>query len=394
MEQNREPHDRRLSARGRGLGLGECVRYAGAFVFAAVRYWTAVFPRAAVELRRWRRRAALITDPTLRRLALEALDKRGNIEGAAAFATFVPWRQQRMATRALVAFQAAYNHVDLLAEQPHKDPVAHARCLHQALLVALDPAAAQPDYYVLDCDHDDGGYLAEIVERCRVALHQLPAHGAVAAPIRRAGANVVAFQSLSLGGREQFEHWARAQAADSRLKWWEAAAAGGSSLGVHALIAAAATPSLSATELAAIEDAYLADIGALHSLLDSLVDRAEDAATGQLSLVGCYRSSLDAATRMRSLTASALEAARTLPGGRRHQLLVAAMACHYLSSLERATAETSEPAQAVREVLGGLAAPALAVFRARRLAGRLARARTRVGGVQPDLARRVDARAA
>jgi tetraprenyl-beta-curcumene synthase len=382
-------------AAGRGRGRGERVRHAGTFVLAAVRYWAAVFPRTAVELRRWRRRAARIADPTLRRLALEALDKRGNIEGAAAFATFVPWRQQRTATRALVAFQAAYNHVDLLAEQPHEDPVARARCLHRALLIALEPAAPQPDYYALDGDRDDGGYLAEIVERCRVALGELPAHGAVAASIRRAAADVVAFQSLSLGGRERLEHWARARvSADSRLEWWEAAAAGGSSLGVHALIAAAATPSLSDPELAAIEDAYTTDIGALHSLLDSLVDRAEDAATGQLSLVGCYRSAGEAATRMSSLTANALAAARTLPGGRRHQLLVAAMACHYLSSLESATADTSDAARAVREGLGGLAAPALAVFRARRLVGRLVRARTRVGGGRPGLAGRVDARAA
>ena len=63
----------------------------------------------------------------LRQLALDALDKRGNIEGAAAFAAFVPLARRAKATRATSAFQAAYNLLDMLGEQPSPDPVRDGR---------------------------------------------------------------------------------------------------------------------------------------------------------------------------------------------------------------------------------------------------------------------------
>jgi tetraprenyl-beta-curcumene synthase len=48
-------------------------------------YWLQVFPAATWELRRWRRLAARIPDPQLRRFAQEKLDvERSSAEGAAA----------------------------------------------------------------------------------------------------------------------------------------------------------------------------------------------------------------------------------------------------------------------------------------------------------------------
>jgi tetraprenyl-beta-curcumene synthase len=354
--------------RARVNGLGERLALIAAFARAAAVYWLEVFPRTWLELRRWRSRAARIADPAPRRVALDALDKRGNLEGAAAFAAFVPRRRRGQAVRALVAFQAAYNYADLLAEQPNAEPVANARRLHEALLVALDPDAPHRDY-LADCPGGDGGYLVEIVDACRAALRGLPFGGAAAAAARRAAARIVAFQALSQGGRDELERWARSlPAAEAGLAWWEAAASAGSSLGVHVLIMAAATPGVCDAELADIEAAYFPWIGALHSLLDSLVDESEDLAQAQLSLVGLYRSREHAATRLRWLAARALAAAGTLPGARRHQLLVAALACHYLSDPEIAPAWQLEPADTVRQAGGAMVAPTLALFRARRLA--------------------------
>ena len=89
------------------------------------------------------------------------------------------------------------------------------------------------------------------------------------------------FQSLNLGERQgsrrALERWGREQTpAGCGLSWWETAAAGGSSLGVHVLIGLAADPRLDPLEPAAVERAYFPWIGALHSLLDSVVDVAED----------------------------------------------------------------------------------------------------------------------
>jgi tetraprenyl-beta-curcumene synthase len=337
------------------------------FANAALRYWLLVFPRTAHELRRLRRRARSIQAPTTRRLALEALAKRGNLEGAAAFATFVPWRQRGRVVRALVAFQAAYNYVDLLAEQPSADPVARARQLHEALCVALDTTLASDACAAIELDDD--GLLDAILQRCRAALSALPAYGVAAPAARAAAQRIVVFQSLSLGADDALERWAVAQlAAESTLAWWELAAAAGSSLAVHALIAAGASVSLDDARVAELEGVYFPWAGALHSLLDSLVDEVEDAATAQLSLIGCYPSPLLAARQMRQLTIEALTRARRLPDGRRQALLVMAMACSYIAAL-RPAGGAQTIAREVRGALGSGASAALLVFELRHRAG-------------------------
>jgi tetraprenyl-beta-curcumene synthase len=373
--------ERRISGAGRsrpGHGPVDGLATAAAFIAAAASYWLLVFPRVSSELRHWRRSAARIREPALRRLALAALEKRGNMEGAAAFAAFVRPGSRRDVVQALVAFQAIYNHVDMLAEQPSGDPEGRGRALHETLLLALEPGACSPAgrVHALQPESDDGGYLAEMIEACRWSLSRLPGYAPAEPAARAAARRIVAFQSLSLGACGKLEAWALEEAQPgSGLEWWEAAAAAGSSLPVHALIAASASPGLGTQEVAAIDDAYSSVIGALHSLLDSLVDEAEDAATGQLRLIGCYRSPQEAATSMRRLTDRAIDAAWELPNGRAHAILAAAMACSYLAVCERSNGRTEAVASGVRASLGGLSRPILFVFALRRLAGRLALSR-------------------
>jgi tetraprenyl-beta-curcumene synthase len=355
--------------------VGDRLELARVFAGATPRYWLTVFPEVCRELAHWRRRAAAIEDPALRALALAALEKRGNIEGAAAFAAFVPRRYRGAAVRALTAFQAAYNYADMLAEQPSEDPVGNGRRLHEVLLVALDPAAAHVDYHEHYPRREGTGYLDEIVERCRAALATLPSYAAVAPAAQRAAARIVDCQSLSLGehgrAQEQLEHWGREHIpVGAELEWWEAAAAGGSSLGVYALIAAAAEPAVDPGEIAAIERAYFPWIGSLHSLLDSFVDETEDAEIGQLSLVGCYACRADAATRMGALAARAVREAEGLPAGERHAVLVAAMTGYYLSCAEVSEAEALPIARNVSETMGALTTPVRLVFRTRHLLAR------------------------
>jgi tetraprenyl-beta-curcumene synthase len=373
--------DRRVSHTGShrsGHGLIDGLATGAVFVAATARYWLFVFPRVSSELRHWRRSAARIGDPALRRIALAALEKRGNMEGAAAFATFVRLGPRRDVVQALVAFQAIYNHADMLAEQPGGDQEARARALHEALLLALEPGAASPACraHVLQSGRDDDGYLAEMIEACRWALSRLPSFAAAAPAVRAAARRIVAFQSLSLGEHGKLEAWALHETLpDSGLEWWETAAAAGSSLAVHALIAASASPTLDAHSVEAIDSAYSSSIGALHSLLDSFVDQAEDAQAGQLSLIDCYRSRHEAAVRLGELTERTIGAARDLPEGRMHAVVATAMACSYLSDCERADGQMETIASVVRASLGGLSAPILRVFALRRLAGRLAPSR-------------------
>jgi tetraprenyl-beta-curcumene synthase len=318
-----------------------------------------------------------IPDPMLEGVAVDALRKWGNIEGASAFAVFVPRRQRRTAVRAMASFQATYNYLDALSELPTTDPAANARLLHQALLVALDPDAPHLDYYGHHHLNEDGGYLSETVDDCRAALAQLPSYDAVAPAARRAAERIVAFQGSNTGELQgdflALERWGRvAMPLGTGLRWWETAAAGGSSLCVHALIAAAARPRVSPTQVATIEAAYFPWIGALHSLLDNLVDAVEDHATGQHSLVGCYASPQDAATRMGLLARRSLRATAGLPGAQGHALILAAMVSFYLSTPEAHAPDALPITRAVLDALGEPAALAMLVFRSRLLARRLA----------------------
>jgi tetraprenyl-beta-curcumene synthase len=354
---------------------------AALFVRAARTYWGSVFPQVSRELEMWRERAHEMPDPALRAQALEALSKRGNMEGAAAFATFVPREHRPAVVRATVAFQTAYNHLDTISEQRGEIGPGKARVLHEALLAAL--AALGPGTWRSrrgsgESGHDherpihsqknnENGYLQALVEACQEALSELPSYAVVAPAAQRAAERVVTFQAFNRHARKAIERWGRAQTPPgSALCWWETAASGGSSLGVHVMIAAAAEPGIGKAHVEALERAYFPWIGALHSMLDQLIDIGEDARAGQPNLVELYGSVGETSERMALLAERALGCARGLEPKHRHELIVAAMASFYLAAPEAQAGEAAMVTRAVLDVFGGLAWPALAIFRARR----------------------------
>ncbi|HXB63703.1 MAG TPA: DUF2600 family protein [Solirubrobacteraceae bacterium] len=352
------------------------------FTSAAARYWLGVFPCVRSELRHWRRRARIIPDRQLRQIALsEQRTKRGNIDGSAAFAAFAPAPHRRMVIRAQLAFQAIYDYVDTLAEQPHPKPIDNARQLHHALQVALKHAGPSTSYYQHLAHRQDGGYLPAIVSACRSALDSLPSYPLVACSAGRLAERIVCFQSLNLteaqGSYHALADWAGRQTPpDNGLRWWETAASAGSSLGIFALIASAARPTTQAREAATIEHAYFPWIGALHSLLDSLIDLPEDTTTSQHNLVQHYQSPAETATRMRLLAAESVNHARALPRGQQHRLILAGMVANYLSATD-ARLPHAEPAKtAVLAATGDLAKSTMLVFRLRAAAQIRARFRT------------------
>jgi tetraprenyl-beta-curcumene synthase len=117
-------------------------------------------------------------------------------------------------------------------------------------------------------------------------------------------------------------------------------------------------------------DAYFPWVGALHTLLDSLVDREEDAAAGQHSLLDYYSSPQETAARLSLLAAESLSRIRALPCPRQHLLLLAGMASHYLSTPEASRPDALLTARSVLGTIGGLAAPTMLVMGARRAASR------------------------
>jgi tetraprenyl-beta-curcumene synthase len=329
------------------------------------------------ELRHWQERARLIPDPLLRRLALiTQRHERGNLEGAAAFAVLVPRARRAQVVRAVVAFQAAYDYIDTLSEQPCEDPVANGRQLHLALLTALNPDSDHADYYEHSPGKLDNGYMQHLIDTCRFAFAALPSHAYVAERALRCAKRMVAYQSLNHGdpadARAALARWAtRLTPAGTGLRWWETAAGAASSLSVFALIAAAAQPVLVAGEAAATEHAYFPWVGALHVLLDSLIDRNEDIAAGHHCLVDHYASTEETATRMSAIAAQAAQATEQLPSGTQHALILAAMSSFYLSAPAASAPQAAPVAQHVLARIGPAGRPAMAVWHTRRLIGRL-----------------------
>jgi len=375
------------------------------FTRAAGVYWLSVYPRVRRELRHWRGRARAIPDPQLRRLALTTqLQERGNLEGAAAYAVLAPRSQRARVVRAVVAFQAIYDYADTLAEEPSADPVGNGRELHRALASALDPGAEHPDYYAHSLHKDDGGYLRELVETCGSAFGALPSHASLVAPAQAAVARIVAFQGIAHGahgphgahgapsgqdapganranggdgangddsGHEDawraFSSWAEAQIPrDTGLRWWETAAGAASSLLLFALIAAAAEPTVRERDTAAIELAYFPWIGALHLLLDSLVDHASDISAGRHSLIEHYGSPRELADRLGAISVEAVRAAQALPRSEQHELILAAMASFYLTQPAASSPAGALARAEILAALGARAVPTMWLLRARR----------------------------
>jgi tetraprenyl-beta-curcumene synthase len=367
--------------------LRERLSLAATFLALALRYWLSIHPRVLAHLRRARARAREIPDPQLRELALAALDKRANLEGAGAFAALAPRRTRAAALRALLAFQSIYNHADMLAEQPAADPTASAARLHLALVLALACRERLPDFHAHCALAQDGGYLERQVCECQDALAALPSIALVRHRALAAAANIREFQAYSSAAPAapaRLKCWARTLAPGAeRMHWCETAAAAGSSLAVLALIVAAATPALEQLTPERLHAAYAGSIGALHSMLDSLLDEQEDAAIGQPSLIGLYPSRSAAGEAMGALAARAMAAARALPHGRRHAVLVASMASLYISDPHAAAPPAAPIARAVRAGIGPPARPALAVFAIRRLVAVRSRRRRPAAAISP-----------
>jgi len=327
-------------------------------------------------MRRWRGRALQIPDPGLRCAALDAQHtKRDGVEAAAAFAAFAPPGTRMHVVHAIVAFQVCLDYIDTLGELPSDQPIVNGQTLNQALVLTFEPGVSHPDYYAFHGGADDAGYLEDLVDACRTAVAALPSFAAIATPARRALSQIVSYQSLNHGDADgsydAFTDWARSQSAPGAgLRWWEVGAAAGSQLSVLALIAAAADPTTRAERAAALEGAYFPWIGALSTLLDSLIDHRSDKLEGQRSLIDHYSSPRETADRLQMMASEALRAIRPLPDAENHTLILAAMAAFFHSTPQAAAPDVGLATHAVLDTMGGIAKPALMVFKARRALAR------------------------
>lgn len=324
-------------------------------------YWLTVFPQARREIARWRQIAETIPDDDLRGLALATLEEESGLaEGAAIFATLAPRGHRDALVRLLVAWQVAYDLLDTLDERPGGERDAFV-----ALVAALDPRVGYTSLA------DDGGYLDRLVACCRASGAELPSIARVRAVAVRAVRRCIEGQerthAVTQHGNDALRRWARAQPEAEGYLWWEVAAGAISSLAVHAVLATAAHPRTTIDVAGTVDAAYFPSICALSTLLDSTVDTEADAGTANHRCLAYYDGPAQTLQRLVAIARIAEQAARALPGGRRHAVILAGMTAFYAAA---GGVEQERVHRQVAEALGIWTAPILWTLRLREQAKR------------------------
>ncbi len=349
------------------------VREAVAVARALATYRSAVVPRVRAGLRHWKGAAETIPDPVLRRHALTALREKGrNVEATAVFAILAPRQTRPAAVAAMTALQVAVDYLDTLGEQPAADPLANGLTLHEALVDALSPGEPVRDWYRLNPQRGDGGYLAALVAACREAVAALPEAEAIlpAARLaaRRCGEGQSHTHAVEMAARREasegdggsdaagetglLEAWALTLAAPPGYAWWELAAGASSSVATHALIAVGANPRTTLADAEPIDAAYFPPIGALTVLLDDLVDRDEDHAAGAHNYTAYYRDGEETAARLALLAGRARSATAPLRNRHSHRAILAGVAGFYLAAPGARGEYAAPAAEALLDALG------------------------------------------
>lgn len=302
-----------------------------------VRYLVGIIPYASKRLAEIRADAAAIPDPALREQALASIDgKAYHVQGGSILATFLRSRAARLYVDIIVPLETIYDYLDNLCDRLEGVPGNAYATLHEALLDAVDPSRPLGDYYRDGPKRNDGGYLLRLVHESRKGLARLPAFGAVNDRMAEVAAFYVelqTFKHLPVQEREDAcRAWYERNAARfPGMRWWEFAAACGSSLPVFAMLYVASKPRPREADVGATFHAYFPDISAVHILLDYFIDQAEDREHGELNFVAAYRTPAEAMRRMQALIARADERARALRDGEYHSFLLNAMCLFYLT---------------------------------------------------------------
>jgi tetraprenyl-beta-curcumene synthase len=342
-------------------------------LITGITYWLTIAPTARSEIRRWKRHARSIPDPMLRRHALGKLSNESlNPEAAAFFAVLAPKTNRPKLVRLIVAYQAMYDYLDAVNEEPALSSLCHGLQLHGALLDTVQFRGVANAHYTPDSHRSGDGYLNALINTCRELLDTLPSRAALTpaliAAAERCGEAQARNHAVSVEGYDQLIDWSEKQSpCDSGYQWWELAAAGISCLAIHALFAATATPRTTLHEAQSIDTAYFPPICAISALLDSLIDLPYDADTTNHSFASHYTTSSHAAERYAAIIAHADEQLNGLRHARRHRIILAGITGYYLSAPEARNKFAHTVRTRAISAANPVIWPILAVMRFRRL---------------------------
>ena len=309
-----------------------------------------VTPLSAASLARVRERAATIPDPLLRNEALASIDgKAYHVAGAAILATFLPPEAARAYVDVVTPLESIYDYLDNLCDRhPEVEPSAYP-VLHRAIADALDPDAEPRDYYARGPAGDDGGYLRDLVVQTQHALRAVPQIERLRPLFAEAAsfyAEMQTYVHLPRGQREIacVEWYERHRDRFRALDWNEFVCAAGSQFQVYAPLYAAFADD---GEIEAAYAAYFPFVSALHVLLDSFIDQAEDDHHDELNFVKTYGGAAALRKRAAFLAQSARTKFEALQQPARHRFVLRTLVLFYLSHPKLAAQRLDREAKAL-----------------------------------------------
>ena len=301
-----------------------------------VRFLRGVVPHASLELDGIRALAASIPDEQLRGEALTSIDgKAYHVAGGCILATFLPKLAARAYVELVAPLESIYDYLDNLCDRHPGVPVEAYPVLHRAIADALNPDAPVSDYYALGPHGSDNGYLARLVTRVQRSLRRLAGYEALLPAFAEAAelyAEMQTFKHYPAGDREAacqawFER--RRDARFAELTWQEFACAAGSQFQVYAPLyeLLAGRPN----DIGAAYAAHFPAVAALHVLLDSYIDQAEDRDHGELNFAAEYGGPERLRERVAFLAKLAERRFEMLHDARHHRFVLRVMALFYLT---------------------------------------------------------------
>lgn len=301
-----------------------------------LRFLRRVVPHASVELDGIAALASSIPDERLRTQAIASVRAKAyHVAGGCILATFLPGEAARRYVEIVAPLESIYDYLDNLCDRHPDVPATAYPVLHQAIADALDPRAGTHDYYALGPSGDDGGYLARLVTRTQRSLERIRAGSAMRASFAEAAAlygEMQTFKHYPPGEREAACIAWFDRRRDSRfdgLRWYEFACAAGSQFQVYAPLFAHFAGRDDA--VAATYDAYFPYVAALHVLLDSFIDQAEDRDHGELNFASLYAGPEEMRLRVAGMAAESMRRFDALPDPAQHRFVVRVMALFYLT---------------------------------------------------------------
>jgi tetraprenyl-beta-curcumene synthase len=304
-----------------------------ALMFRIYRY---VLPDVKNHLQNWKEAANRIPDPELRKQAVVSITtKEFHCIGGSVYAS-ANLHMRHVLIPLIVAFQTISDYLDNLCDRSTSLDPQDFRQLHLSMLDAVDPSAPIHDYYAFREEHDDAGYLNDLVKTCQSCICLLPSYALVADPVKELVGlycDLQVYKHIQRDLREAklYDWWQKHKELSPQLRWNEFAAATGSTLGMFMLFLAACNRHLQQDEVEQIKQAYFPYVCGLHILLDYLIDQEEDRVGGDLNFCSYYENKEHTGERIAFVVEQARQKTLYLEHPRFHRMIIEGLLALYLS---------------------------------------------------------------